>query len=250
MVRLLYLHTHHWSFVVVCADTITASKQTTHPAVQECFLHNWQTFGFFPFFSFFKSRSSESVIYQTTDANSGSSVQFSVRSRCWQKSIETRGGNFDSVQAEADEIYSLCKSHCAVLNEAASFWLILFSLSETEGRWSWEIQQLRQKLLSCWINPNHSYATLESEVQRLVCMLGLPPGRAVQWSPCPILARGPAAVPGWLYRNGRACARASSVELLCCVRNGPAVPMLPQNVYSLKSVLSDLFSCSWSKCIS
>lgn len=36
---------------------------------------------------------------------------------------------FASVEVETDETYSCCKSHCAVLNETDSFWLVLSSIS-------------------------------------------------------------------------------------------------------------------------
>lgn len=36
---------------------------------------------------------------------------------------------FASVEVETDETNSRCKSHCAVLNETASFWLVLSSVS-------------------------------------------------------------------------------------------------------------------------
>lgn len=63
----------------IYAETITTPKWTTHPTVQECFLHNRETFRLFPsflFYFFLKSRSSESVIYRTIGANNGSNVQF------------------------------------------------------------------------------------------------------------------------------------------------------------------------------
>lgn len=148
---------------------------------------------------------------------------------------------FASVEVETDETYSRCKSHCAVLNETASFWLVLPSVSVKLKGGSPERTATEVKASALWINPNHSYVTLESEV----------PGFSALWNCHPAWQCSAGSVPSlpggfqqhWDTWSGTyavpmavAVPGIVSTESLCPTGDGSADLMLLQNVHSFVQI--------------